>query len=127
MSSGTGAPGCDHGGLAEDLRAAALQLLDRLQPAVERLRAAGAVGSGGPTDTPASCAACPVCALITALRGERPELAGRIAEHTAGLLAVLRAALVEGAGSSDGSSGRPASESAPSSARRVQHITVRRG
>jgi hypothetical protein len=34
-----------------------------------------------------------VCAVLATLRGERPELAARLAEHASGLLTVLRSVL----------------------------------
>ncbi len=65
-----------------------------------------------------------MCALIAALRGERPELASRLAEQAAGLLAVLRSALAEGAGGPSG----PAEPAASHGPRRpVQRIPVYRG
>ena len=42
-----------------------------------------------------TCAACPLCALMAALRGERPELVQRLAEHLGGLVTLLRSALDE--------------------------------
>ncbi|MDT7670087.1 MAG: hypothetical protein QOC74_2870, partial [Pseudonocardiales bacterium] len=89
-----GCPG--HANLADDLRDYAGGALDLLEPLVERIREQ--VPGDGAEPEPASCAACPVCALITVLRGGRSELAVRLAEHAAGLLAVLRAALEEGGG-----------------------------
>jgi hypothetical protein len=115
----TGTEGCgDHSGLSAELRAFVLSALDRLEPLLERLRVE-------PTGrTPETCASCPVCALLAALRGEQPELAGRLATHAAGLLAVLRAALEEGPPASSG--GAPDPEPAPPE-RRVQHISIDRG
>ncbi len=106
------APGCGtHASLGAELRAVAVLALDRLGPALEGARA------GGP-GTASSCATCPVCALMALLRGERPELAVRLAEHAAGLLAVLQAALQEPV------PGEP--ETPPAPARRVQQIPVER-
>lgn len=116
-----------HAGIGEELRAAILAALDRIDPALDRLRTEpGRPPSGG---TAGACASCPVCAVIAALRGERPELAVRLAEHAAGLVAVLRAALEEGAAGSGGAAtppeeSEPATDPAPS--RRVQRITVER-
>jgi len=88
-----GCPG--HANLAEELRSYAEGALDLLEPWVDRIRDQPADEAvAGPT----ACAACPVCAVITVLRGGHSELAARLAEHTAGLLAVLRAALEEGIG-----------------------------
>lgn len=94
-----------HNGLSSELRAVVLLALERLAPVLER---AGAE----PSDGPSSCASCPVCAVLAALRGERPELAVRLAEQATGLVTALRAALEE--------------EAAPSRApaRPVQHIHV---
>lgn len=118
MSEPMDGPGCGgHPGLAAELRAIAITALDRLQPALERIRTDAAA-------TPAGCAACPICALIAALRGERPELAIRLAEQASELLAVLRSALDEGAGATPG--GTTASEPAGPTRRSVQHIPVDR-
>jgi hypothetical protein len=103
-----------HPEIGEELRAIAVAVLDRVDPLLERLRSEPAAAADATT-----CASCPVCALLAALRGERPELAVRLAEHTAGLVAVLRAALGEGTAPPD-----PAQE--PPSSRRVQHIHVER-
>lgn len=88
----------DHGGIPEDLRVTAVALLDRLRAATETmsdsLRAAGS--DPGPGDA-GSCTACPVCALIAVVRGERSELVTRLAAHAGGLLAVLVAVLEEAA------------------------------
>lgn len=51
--------------------------------------------SGKQQHVPATCNWCPVCASLALLRGQRPELAVRAAEHAAGLLAVFRAAMQE--------------------------------
>lgn len=117
----TAADGCGgHEGIGEDLRVLALTALDRIDPVLDRLR--GDDADGEPvTEGPETCASCPICAVIAALRGERPELAVRLAEHAAGLVAVLRTALEEGApapGAEDVTERPPA--------RRVQRITVER-
>lgn len=93
-----------------ELRALAEAALDRLEPLVERLLTEGA------TPAPSTCAACPVCVVIATLRGERPEVAVRLAEHAGGLLTLLRAALAEA----------PPPEPAPSPGRPVQRIPVTR-
>jgi hypothetical protein len=112
--------GCDaHPGagadIGEELRTLALSALDKVDPVLERLReeptAAGAE----------TCAVCPVCAVVAALRGERPELAARLAEHAAGLVAVLRAALEE-----SGPTAAPAAPPEQAPSRRVQRIRVDR-
>jgi hypothetical protein len=118
----TAPDGCDgHPGIGEDFRALALTALDRIDPVLDRMRSepAGSTDHGAPE----VCASCPVCAVIAALRGERPELAVRLAEHAAGLVAVLRAALEEGtpAAAAADATARPARP-----ARRVQRIRVER-
>lgn len=120
-------PGCGtHAGLGAELRAVAVLALDRLGPLLDRLRAGPATAA--PAGSP--CAVCPVCALVAVLRGDRPELAVRLAEQAAGLLAVLQAALDEG---DPGAWSAPASQApAPQEsdlqppARRVQHIRIER-
>ena len=105
-----GCPG--HANLAEELRSYAEGALDLLEPWVDRIREQP---GDEPVAGPPSCAACPVCAVITVLRGGHSELAARLAEHTAGLLAVLRAALEEGIGapSPGQASARPTSAQTP--------------
>lgn len=76
--------------LAEELRLLLDALAERAEPLLNRLAA------GEPDEhVPATCGWCPVCATMAVLRGERPELAVRAAEHAAGLLSVLRSALAE--------------------------------
>lgn len=80
---------CAHSeALTRELRALAVAALDRIGPLVDAART-------GEDGTPSNCASCPVCALLALLRGERPELAVRLAEHAAGLLTVLRTLVEE--------------------------------
>jgi hypothetical protein len=114
----TGSEGCGgHAGLSDELRALLLTALDRADPVLDRIRHAGQT----PGTSAETCATCPFCAVLAALRGERPELAVRLAEHAAGLLAVLRAALADAVPDAQTT---PAPE--PSTARRVQHVRVER-
>jgi hypothetical protein len=106
-----------HTGLADELRALAINGLDRLEPLLERAREEPATVAA---DSP--CTVCPICAVIAALRGERPELAARLAEQAAGVVAVLRAALEEG---DPGPRPEP-SAAAPPNGRKVQRIPVER-
>ena len=101
--------------LAEELRLLLDAIAERAQPMLNRLAAADEDGE----HTPATCGWCPVCAGMAVLRGERPELAVRAAEHAAGLVAVLRSALADRAPA-------PAPAPQPPAPDRVQHITVQR-
>lgn len=106
--------GCGgHAGLPADLRVAAVAMLDRLEPALRRLRETGA-----PEPEPGPCAVCPVCALISLVRGERPEMAVRWADQAVGLLTLLRSALA------DGPPDPPPPAPPPPPARRVERIPV---
>ncbi|HEX4724142.1 MAG TPA: hypothetical protein VH333_16620 [Pseudonocardiaceae bacterium] len=103
--------------LAEELRLLLDALAERAQPMLNRLAAADPEAE----HTPATCGWCPVCAGMAVLRGERPELAVRAAEHAAGLLAVVRSALASSTPPPAASASSP-----PPSPDRVQHITVQR-
>jgi hypothetical protein len=107
--------------LGAELRALALVALDRLDPVLARFRddAARATAGGAPAHG-ATCTSCPICAALAAVRGERPEVAGRLAEQAAGLLGSLREALAAGA---EPETPRPPARRA---ARTVQHIPVDR-
>jgi hypothetical protein len=76
-----------HPDIGPELRQLAQAILDRLDPAV-RLAAARAAGSGA-----GKCQQvwCPVCALAALVAGEQHPLLTVIAEHSVGLLAVIRA------------------------------------
>ncbi len=88
--------GCaGHAGVTGELRALAEAALERLGPALERLRPDPADLDRDDPGSPTACAVCPVCAVIAALRGERPELLMRVAEQVSGLVALLRAVLAE--------------------------------
>lgn len=113
----TSAPGCEgHAGVSGELRSLAFAALDRLEPALDRLRIEP------PTlMSPTTCAVCPVCALMAALRGERPELVQRLAEHAGDLVTLLRDALAE-----PEQGHAPTERTASGSPRLVQRITVER-
>lgn len=145
-------PGCgSHAGLGAEMRAVAVLAMDRIGPVLDRIRSdppadgTAADPAGGHATTTASettagpgrgargpqsadtCAVCPVCAVIAALRGERSELAVRLADHAAGLLAVLQAALDEGGPTAEGTPPEGARSGGPAApTRRVQHIRVDR-
>jgi hypothetical protein len=105
--------------LAEEMRLLLDALAERAEPLLNRLATAPA-GEDGAEHLPATCGWCPLCAGLAVLRGERPELAVKAAEHATGLLSVLRSALAE---PSSAPTAQPAGEPARE---RVQHITVRR-
>jgi hypothetical protein len=107
--------------IAEELKLLLGVLAERAEPWLNRL----ATAPDDAEHTQATCGWCPVCAGMAVLRGERPELAVRAAEHASGLLAVLRASLAE----------RPTAEPKPEAEpehaeepqpERVQKIAIRR-
>ncbi|WP_141978268.1 hypothetical protein [Saccharothrix saharensis] len=104
--------------LAEELRLLLDAAAERAQPWLHRMAAAE-----GEHDT-RTCGWCPVCNAVALARGDRSELAAKAAEHVAGLIAVLRAALAEPAATGPAATG-PAEEEAPRPDKpRVQHIPV---
>jgi hypothetical protein len=113
-SNGTEDPPLPGARLAEELRLLLDALAERAQPWLNRLATEPTDSDG--EHTPATCGWCPVCAGMAVLRGERPELAVRAAEHTAGLVAVLRSALAQPETPQPSGSGDDG----------VEHITVRR-
>lgn len=122
MSGSGSRADCDgHPDLADELRRAAGGALDLLEPWIDRIREQPAESTG---PQPSSCAVCPVCALITVLRGERSELAVRLAEHTAALLTVLRAALEEGGAGVGTAPGAAAGPAPGPAARTVVRVPV---
>lgn len=108
-----------HEQLLEELR----QLLDALALRAEdylRGCAGGEVDSGS-----GACGWCPICAAAGLLRGQRPELTGRVAEQLAGFLQALRQLLTDPSAAPQRSRPEEAAEerTAPT---KVQHIAVRR-
>lgn len=123
--------------VAEELRGLLDGLAERAQPWLNQVRDQQAEGH-----SPSSCGWCPLCAVISLARGDRPELAERLATHTLGLLGTLRAAMEpdpdarpdgSGAASGNGAAGngsagaesRGAADE-PVASPTVQHITVER-
>lgn len=96
--------------LAEELRLLLDAAAERAQPWLHR------VAAEGEHDT-RSCGWCPLCNAVALARGDRSELAAKAAEHVAGLIAVLRAALAEPAPT-------PADSGDGANKPRVQHIPV---
>ncbi|MBB5808483.1 hypothetical protein F4560_008251 [Saccharothrix ecbatanensis] len=100
--------------LAEELRLLLDAAAERAQPWLHRMAAEGE------HDT-RSCGWCPLCNAVALARGDRSELAAKAAEHVAGLITVLRAALAEPVPP-------PADSGEEERKPRVQHIpVVRRG
>ncbi len=118
----SGAPGCAaHGRISDELRAVVEQFADRLQRWLQRMAQDSTPVQTGQDPGPAEpCTWCPICALITALRGDRPEAAARLAEHGAGLITAARELLTPPAPQQ----GEPAAERTQRQAS-VQHIVVR--
>jgi len=110
-------PGCTaHAGASAELRALARTALDRIEPVLDRLRIEPPTPMSAET-----CAACPLCALMAALRGERPELVQRLAEQLGGLVTLLRATLDE-----EVAEPAPAERTSSGSPKVVQRIPVER-
>ena len=122
---GSGTRCAGHPWLTGETRQLAEQLLDHVEPWVQRLREGRPEDAADPT--PATCTWCPLCALAARLRGERPELAVRLAEHAAGLLAAAREALDQHGPDQHGPD-QPAGEAGDQErgrhTERVQHIDV---
>jgi hypothetical protein len=108
--------------IAEELRLLLGVLAERAEPWLNRL----ATTPEDAEHTPATCGWCPVCAGMAVLRGERPELAVRAAEHASGLLAVLRASLAERPPAAPKPEPEHADEPAAPEPERVQKIAIRR-
>lgn len=113
-----------HPWLTGETRQLAEQLLDHVEPWVQRLREDRPEDSTDPM--PASCTWCPLCALVATLRGERPELAVRLAEHASGLLAAAREALAQHGSGPDQPAGEAGDQERARRTERVQRIGVRR-
>ncbi|MBB5959900.1 hypothetical protein FHS29_006522 [Saccharothrix tamanrassetensis] len=108
--------------LAEELRLLLDAAAERAQPWLHKLAA------DGEHDT-RTCGWCPLCNAVALVRGDRSELAARAAEHVAGLIAVLRAALAEpedsaSAAASASAESDPDAEGTAPTRPRVQHIPV---
>lgn len=107
--------------IAEELKLLLGVLAERAEPWLNRL----ATAPDDAEHTPATCGWCPVCAGMAVLRGERPELAVRAAEHASGLLAVLRASLAERPPAEPKPEAEPEHAEEPQP-ERVQKIAIRR-
>lgn len=113
-----------HGDLGPELRRLALMLLDRLDPT---LRAAALLAGARAADGPGKCQQvwCPFCAAVALATGEEHPLLTAVAEHSAGLLTVLRALLEDSEEPGpDGPAPEPPDPAAPSANGRYQHIPI---
>ncbi|PXY30666.1 hypothetical protein [Prauserella flavalba] len=86
--------------LAEEIRLLVDLVIDRAAPWLESVIAAGHgdPGQGEEGEHPGrqgGCTWCPLCAVVAVVRGERPELAARVLEQAAQLVALLRAVLAD--------------------------------
>ncbi len=122
-------PPLGHGDLGPELRQLAQTLLDHIDPAVQAVAALVAARAG---DEPGKCQQvwCPACALAAVVAGENHPLLGVIAEHSAGLLSMLRSVVAasEPASDSEAEAEQPqpgqATEPRATGAARYQHIPV---
>jgi len=103
--------------LAEELRLLIDAAAERAQPWLQKLATAGE--GEGAEHNPQTCGWCPLCNGVALLRGDRSELASKAAEHVAGLLTVLRAALADPVARATA-----ATEDERPAEPRVQHIQV---
>ncbi|MFC4001078.1 hypothetical protein ACFS2C_08035 [Prauserella oleivorans] len=125
--------------LAEEIRLLVDLVTERAAPWLESVVAAGHGGDhgdGSDRDTAhdrqsTACGWCPLCAVVAVVRGEAPEIAARVLEQAAQLIALLRAVLADRWQPEDGVhmpgfEPPPRPEPAPAGAsRRVQRVAVR--
>lgn len=87
--------------LAEEIRLLVEMVATRAQPWLDEVIASGHSGDqhsderGDPQRQPSECTWCPLCAIVAMVRGQRPELAARVLDHAAELVALLRAVLAD--------------------------------
>ncbi|MBK1788636.1 hypothetical protein [Prauserella cavernicola] len=132
--------------LAEEIRLLVDLVVDRAAPWLEGVIAAGhgteepggensgehsGEHDGEPRPRQGACSWCPLCAVVAVVRGERPELAARVLEQAAQLVALLRAVLADRWQPQEGVH-MPGFEPEPrpepagnGAAPRVQHVAVR--
>lgn len=106
-----------HSDLGPDLRQLAQAILDRLEPALWAAASAAA-------QEPGRCQQvwCPVCALAALIKGEQHPLLSVIGEHSAALLAVIRATIADAQPAPDGD--EPPPDEPPPPPGRYEHIPV---
>ncbi|MEU3270715.1 hypothetical protein ABZ639_07695 [Saccharomonospora sp. NPDC006951] len=118
--------------LAEEIRLLIDMVVERAGPWLDGLLASGHGGAEAGHGPPRSrgCDWCPLCAVVAIARGERPELAARLAEQAAQLVALLRAVLADRWEPQEGVhmpgfSPPPRREPEPEGGPEVQRVTVR--
>ena len=115
--------------LAEELRLLIELVVERAAPWLDGVIAAGHDESGH-AEPAGGCGWCPFCAVVSLARGERPEIAARVLEQAAQLVALLRAVLADRWAPEEGvhmPGFTPRPEPRPETgATRVQHVPVRR-
>ena len=80
--------------LAEEIKLLLDAVADRAGPWLDRLTASGHDEHGDFAE-PVAFGWCPLCALVSVLRGQPGELAGVVLERAAELIALLRAVLAD--------------------------------
>lgn len=123
--------------LVEEIRLLVDMVTERAAPWLDGLVEAGHGVSGnreGHAGDGTTCGWCPLCAVVAVVRGERPDVAARLIEQAAHLVALLRAVLADRWEPQDGvhmpgfrppRSRTTAGEGARGRAERVQPIAVR--
>lgn len=122
--------------LAEEIKLLVELVVERAAPWLDGVAAAGhgeREDTGHEAPKGETCGWCPLCAIVAVARGERPEVAARLLEQAAQLVALLRAVLADRWEPQDGvhmPGFRPEPAAASAAGReggpRVQHISVRR-
>lgn len=111
--------------LAEEVRLLVELVVERASPWLERV-----VDEGHGVEEAGACGWCPLCAVVGLARGERPDIAAKVVENAAQLVALLRAVLADRWEPDEGvhmPGFRPPSRSrqAGEEGGRVQHVPVR--
>jgi len=83
------AAGQQHSDIAPELRLLAQSILDRLDPAVRLLAGRAQAGGSGKCEQ----MWCPVCAVVALISGEQHPLLDVVAEHSVGLLTLIKTML----------------------------------
>ncbi|RJQ69614.1 hypothetical protein D5S17_30985 [Pseudonocardiaceae bacterium YIM PH 21723] len=106
--------------LADEAKLLFEAIAGKADPWLQKMAAETASGE----HSPATCGWCPLCAVLAVLRGERPELAVKLAEQASGLLTTLR--LLVDQQTSGGPAPQQRTEGAPAQPTTVERIKVDR-